>query len=564
MAEKKLTIVVAAKNATKAALSSVGDSLAKIGKTALNVGKMILGAMTGAAVAVGAFATKALMAWAKQESAVRALSGALTANGEAASKAMPELERLAAAIQDETGAADESTLAGMAKMRMLGVQTSKLGEAAKAVIALKAVGMEEAAAQKAVAMAMQGNYDLLQRYVPALRQTKDETEKARIVNQLFAAGYEQQKGLLNTTGGAWAALKGRIGDTWEEVGKAISQNGALVTVLQKAGDKVKELTARFAEWVANGGMIEAIATARQFGENMRSTFTIAGVYAKGFFKGGITEPAAQAFQYLGSAAVAAWDVLKDLFSGRSVAASWDTLKKALAGGMVEESKAFKEMYADLDAERQRHADKSAQIEADQLAALKANAEKRVEIETTALAEISEAEEQAAEAAKKAAEERNAEIKKLADEREQIEKDVIDAQNKEREAAWDKEKARLEEELNLKEQVAKAAIKDVIAAAKKKGKADKQAAKDADKEAKRAALFEERKRKGGRLDKKQAEFLKAFQDREAARQAIPGLQDQINVANQNLAALQQQGLTLAQMLARLNEIDQHQKQLLAMG
>jgi hypothetical protein len=564
MAEKKLTLVIAAKDATRKSLQSVGHALAGIGKSVLNVGKMIVGAMTGAAVAVGAFAGKALVAWAAQEKAERALSGALKAHGEAATELMPKLQAVASAIQDETGAADESTLAGMARMKMLGVQTSKLGEAAKAVIALKAVGMEEAAAQKAVAMAMQGNYELLQRYVPALRKTTDETEKARIVNELFAAGYEQQKGLLNTTGGAWAALKGRIGDTWEEVGKAISQNGALVSALTKAGNKVKELTNDFANWVSRGGMIEAISTAQQFAENMRNTFTLAGVYAKGFFKGGITEPAAQAFQYLGSVAVAAWDVLKDLFSGKSVEASFSTLKSALAGSLVEESQAFRTMYADLDTERQKHAANSEKIEASLIAKLEANAKQRVANEIVALDEITEAEQAAADAAEDAAKERNAELKRLADERVQTEEDIQKKLVEEREAAWNDEKERLEEELKLKEAAAAVVIKDVIAAAKAGEKANKAAVKDADKEAKRAAMLEDRKRKGGRLDRKQAEFLQAFQDREAARKAIPGLKENLDVANQNLLAMQQQGITLNQMLAKLTHIDTHQRELLAQG
>ena len=559
MADRKLTLVVDAKNKTKAALASVGDSLAKIGQTALNVGKMIAGALTGAAVAVAAFAGKALTAWAAQETASRAMSGALTAYGESAAQALPELERLASAIQDETGAADESTLAGMAKMRMLGVQTSKLGEAAKAVIALKAVGMEEAAAQKAVAMAMQGNYTMLQRYVPALRDAADETEKARIVNQLFAAGYEQQKGLLNTTGGAWAALKGRVGDLWEEVGKAIAQNGDLVSVLTKAGNKVKELTADFANWVSNGGMIEAIATAQQFGENMRSTFTLAGVYAKGFFKGGITEPAAQAFQYLGSVAVAAWDVLKDLFSGKSVEASFQTFKSALAGGFVEESQAFKTMYAELDAERAKHASETERIQADLTVKLKQNNETRVSDATAALQEITEAEQAAADARIAAEKEKTEALKKLADERAQLEQDYAKALDDEQSKAWENRKKELQDELALKEEIAKAAIKDVIAEAKAKKGSDKDAARMEGREARKAARLGARFDRGESIGKGAEEWLNAFREREKARGGIAGLKEGIDTAQKNLDALQDQGKTLTKiegLLAdNLKKIDQ---------
>ena len=36
---------------------------------------------------------------------------------------LPSLKRIASAIQDETGADDDAVVAGMAKMRMLGVQS---------------------------------------------------------------------------------------------------------------------------------------------------------------------------------------------------------------------------------------------------------------------------------------------------------------------------------------------------------------------------------------------------------------------------------------------------------
>ena len=56
-----------------------------------------------------------------------------------------------------------------------------------------------------------------QRMIPALRNAKTEEEKVAAVNKVLAAGYEQQKANLNTVGGAWEALKGRIGDAREDI-----------------------------------------------------------------------------------------------------------------------------------------------------------------------------------------------------------------------------------------------------------------------------------------------------------------------------------------------------------
>jgi len=273
---KEISILIRAKNAMAAGLSSAGRSLQAFGSSVLRIGKFFVKAFLGAGAAVVGFATKAIAAYAVQEAAERSLAAAMTAHGEAGKAILPALNKIAAAIQDETGASDESTLAGMAKMRMLGVQTSKLGEAAKAVVALKGLGLEEAAAQKAVAMAMQGSYDMLNRYVPALRSATSEEEKARIVNELFANGYEQQAAILDTVSGQWRLLKGRVGDLWEVIGGAIVQNDTLMLGIKRAGEAVKEFGNKIALWVEGGGIVRLIAGFKIFYADVSHTFKLIG------------------------------------------------------------------------------------------------------------------------------------------------------------------------------------------------------------------------------------------------------------------------------------------------
>jgi len=102
-----------------------------------------------------------------------------------------------------------------------------MGEAARAVQALSALNFEGSQAAKAVALAMEGNMSGFQRMIPALRNAKTEAEKVAAVNKVLAAGYEQQKANLNTVGGAWEALKGRIGDAREDIVGAIFEGFAL-------------------------------------------------------------------------------------------------------------------------------------------------------------------------------------------------------------------------------------------------------------------------------------------------------------------------------------------------
>lgn len=279
MAKKEISIVIRARNAMAAGLASAYNSLKSLGAGALKIGKWIGAGMLAGVAAVTAFAVKALSAYATQQKAVKSLESAINSYGESSKKLLPGLQAVASAIQDETGAADESTLATMARLKILGVQTERLGEAAKATIALKSVGMEEAAAAKAVAMAMQGQYTMLNRYVPALRNATSETEKAAIVNDLFAKGYQQQKDLLKTTSGAWMALKGRIGDALESIGEAIDKSAGLQSILHTAGEAVKAFGQRISDWVNSdrfkeiqesiGGIVNAM---KQGGESRSAMF----------------------------------------------------------------------------------------------------------------------------------------------------------------------------------------------------------------------------------------------------------------------------------------------------
>lgn len=246
---KEISIIIRAKNAVAAGLAEAGRAFKSFAGSVAKVGKTIALGMAAATTAVVAFSVKALSAYAEQQKAEMALAGSLRAYGESADAVMPKLKEIAARIQDETGAADESTLAGMAKIRMLGVQTDKLEEAAKASLALKSIGIEEAAAHRYVALAMQGNYTMLQRYIPALRTATDEADKARIVNEFFARGYQQQKDLLNTTSGAWRNLKGRIGDALERMGEAIDKSAGIKNALNQAAGAVKNFGDAVGRWI---------------------------------------------------------------------------------------------------------------------------------------------------------------------------------------------------------------------------------------------------------------------------------------------------------------------------
>lgn len=279
MARREINVRIGAENRMSRGIRSVKSTLASLGRSVVNVGRTVATGMLAAGAAVAGFAAKAIHSYAQKETATNSLVSALQAHGEESDALVPKLQKVADEIQNQTGVADENTIATMANLRMLGVQTDALGEAAKGVIALESAGLRGAAAERAMAAAMQGNYSMLTRYIPALRNATTEQEKAAIVSDFLNRGYDQQQAALNTVSGAFRAFRERVSDVWAEVGRAISSSGALTGMLHRASDAVKAFGERVRAYVdserfqsvqrAVEGIVEAV---RQGGEARREVF----------------------------------------------------------------------------------------------------------------------------------------------------------------------------------------------------------------------------------------------------------------------------------------------------
>ena len=509
--KKEISIVLRAKNSMAAGLGKAAKSLKAFGGSAMRIGGLFAKAFLAAGIAVAGFAAKAIAAYAVQETAERSLIAAMNAHGEAGEALIPSLKRVAAAIQDETGAADESTLAGMAKMRMLGVQTSKLGEAAKGVIALKAVGLEEESAQKAVAMAMQGSYDMLNRYLPALRMTKDETEKANIVNEFFVKGYKQQKEVLNTVKGQWGLLKGRIGDVMEAFGRAIAGNNDLMSSLKRAGEAVKEFGNKVDAWAEGGGIIRLTAGFKLFYEDVNRQFKLVGNSAVIMWES-LVDGGKTTFDYL-KTVTDAWTLAfyEDL---KSLGAHWVAIYKKIKGAKFEapDTSAYeKAMKALAEARSGINIKASAELVAALAARLKIEedyAARVIEIAAEQAAAqiahedaVAKKKKDAAEAEKKAAEATTAVVKKEADKQKKAKLKLL----KDELSEIKKQKAAVEE-------LAKSRVQAVI----DKARAAKDEAASRAKDAAKARELAGREERGTKLSRKDKEFLEAFNKIEVAK------------------------------------------------
>jgi len=187
----------------------------------------VVGAAAGRAfmyigAAAAGMAAVTLRAYAQQEEAERGLRAALNATGQAAGQHMESLLESAKAIQRLTIIGDEAALALMKQATNLGINAEQLPEVTRGVIGLsEALGINMQSAIRYGALALQGEFTVLQRYVPALRMTTDAGEKLAIVQRLMASGWEQAQERTKTFWGRLVQLKNELGDVAEKIGEAL-------------------------------------------------------------------------------------------------------------------------------------------------------------------------------------------------------------------------------------------------------------------------------------------------------------------------------------------------------
>jgi hypothetical protein len=299
MSKREINIVLRAKNAMSAGLAKAGKSLEKFGQSAKRIGGFFAKTFLAAGAALAGFAAKAIHSYAQLERDTAALAASIDSFGESSGSVIPALREQAKAIQDVTGQTHAQTFAVMNMLKLQGVATEKLADATKGVMALKRAGMAEEAAARAMAAATMGNFQALTRYIPALRVAADESDKLRIVNEFLARGYAATQDELDTVAGQWANLKGRVGDVWEEIGRALAQNDQLTNALKRASEAVRAFGERVAEWAGRGGVQNLIMGVRAFYEDARGRFLMLGSNIHMVFAT-VSDAADTAFRYLGN------------------------------------------------------------------------------------------------------------------------------------------------------------------------------------------------------------------------------------------------------------------------
>lgn len=193
-------------------------------KKAFAIVKKAMAAMRKAIIAAAAAAVASTILITKaaitQEKAEFRLAAALKMAGDYSKKTMDGLKKYAAQLQKVTTYGDETTLMLMQLGKSLGVDTEKLKEATKISIGLaSALGRDAASMMQYVSLAMQGEFTMLRRYIPALRKTTDAVKQMKIVQDTANKGFGVEMAYaLKTASGALRQIKNTLGDVAEKLG----------------------------------------------------------------------------------------------------------------------------------------------------------------------------------------------------------------------------------------------------------------------------------------------------------------------------------------------------------
>lgn len=239
MANKVVNLTIKLKDGVTGVLKGIRSGIGKV--TAAFKKLAVIGVATTTAIIGGL--TALAKAWSDQESVNNKLKASFDAVGESGSKAVLKWGAWATSIQRVTALGDEEIMGLVALAKIMGVTNDRIEEATKGAIGLsKAFGIDLNSSMKMVALAFNGEYTMLNRYIPALRAANNETEKAAILQSAMANGFKLATAELGTIKGQMAALKGVIGDVWQEVGRVFFGGESLAKGIENVKQKIIDLT----------------------------------------------------------------------------------------------------------------------------------------------------------------------------------------------------------------------------------------------------------------------------------------------------------------------------------
>ena len=238
MALAKLNVIIGADiDQLKSALSSAQKRIAEAGKSMEQFGKTLSKRVTAPIVAMGALSVRA---FGQQEQAELRLRAALAANGREVDSLFSKYNSFAQEMQRTTVVGDETTLAMLAQAESLGITGEAAERAVRNSIAMQsAFGVNAQSALRYTAALEEGNATMLTRYLPALRDIEDESERAAAAQDMLSKAFASAEAEAQGTTGQIQQMRNALGDAMEDIGGIIAQ--AIMPFISR----IKELAESF-------------------------------------------------------------------------------------------------------------------------------------------------------------------------------------------------------------------------------------------------------------------------------------------------------------------------------
>jgi hypothetical protein len=161
----------------------------------------------------------------EQEKIYTDLSSALKQVGEDTEDTIKSYRAFASQIQRTTTVGDTNAITLFTMAVNMGILNEKREEAVQGAIGLakafENAGLSQETAMKGIALAYEGNFSMLQRYIPALQSAGSEAEKMAILQEHMANGFQMAKDEVNTGAGAILQFQNLVGDLQEHIGDMI-------------------------------------------------------------------------------------------------------------------------------------------------------------------------------------------------------------------------------------------------------------------------------------------------------------------------------------------------------
>lgn len=248
--KKRLDLILGAKDRATSVLGKVsgaiGGFVRKVGALAAPLAAVL------SVAGIARFSQRSIQAFFEQEQAVENLRTALINAGDAGASSLAGMQQFASGLQAITTQGDEATLALAAKIATLGELSGEaLQSATTATLGLaRATGQGADMMGRAYLNALEGNFSMLERYVPALRAAEGETEKMALVQKLASNGLKLMQNDAGTARGRLQQMKNAVGDLMEVIG------GQLAPVLGQVASGIQAFAENNADRI--GTMVSGI------------------------------------------------------------------------------------------------------------------------------------------------------------------------------------------------------------------------------------------------------------------------------------------------------------------